>query len=437
MTAEIAILNRSSVTLAADSAMTLTIGGRRKVYTTDKIFELSEKDPIGLMIYNNLEFMGAPLDVLIKQFRASSHCTSFSGVTEAATCFFSYLASAWPHSAELQQQHAKQLLYSVYARVYQKFQQTIGEAFRSQKRVGTGRFFYVLKNCVEERIKEFETLPVADCFTDVSEGEIEGFYYDVLNDVINRAFRLPLDKSEFAIFRRLGVLALHRDSFSSLLTGMIFAGYGRDEVFPSLRAYHVDGIMAGRLKVKLSDEFTTSREKVSAKIIPFAQREVVDRFLVGIDPSLETGIRNYFEKAESRTAAELFTGVSSLDTKTKRQILANLKGSLGVAVSEFDTGFLQPTKKSYSQQTEDMVLFMAKQESAHLAEALVNITSLKRKYSPDEESVAGPIDVAVISRSDGFVWVKRKHYFPSELNQRYFARKFGVTHPRKGGEDAP
>ena len=79
-----------------------------------------------------------------------------------------------------------------------------------------------------------------------------------------------------------------------------------------------------------------------------------------------------------------------------------------------------------------MVLFMAKQESSHLAESLVNITSLKRKYSPDEESVGGPVDVAVISRNDGFVWAKRKHYFPAELNQRYFARKFGTMRKEKG-----
>jgi hypothetical protein len=43
VTAEIAIINRGAVTLAADSAMTVSVGGRRKVYTSaDKIFEVSE-----------------------------------------------------------------------------------------------------------------------------------------------------------------------------------------------------------------------------------------------------------------------------------------------------------------------------------------------------------------------------------------------------------
>jgi len=36
------------------------------------------------------------------------------------------------------------------------------------------------------------------------------------------------------------------------------------------------------------------------------------------------------------------------------------------------------------------------------------------------ETVGGPIDVAVISKGDGFIWIKRKHYFSPELNHHFF-----------------
>jgi hypothetical protein len=79
-------------------------------------------------------------------------------------------------------------------------------------------------------------------------------------------------------------------------------------------------------------------------------------------------------------------------------------------------------------------MFMAKPDLANFAEALVNITSVKRRASLDTESVGGPIDVAVISRDDGFIWVKRKHYFDPSLNPRFFARKYGaVGQLRNGG----
>lgn len=41
-----------------------------------------------------------------------------------------------------------------------------------------------------------------------------------------------------------------------------------------------------------------------------------------------------------------------------------------------------------------------------------------------QENVGGPVDVAVISKGDGFVWIKRKHYFRPELNQHFFDNYF-------------
>jgi len=46
-------------------------------------------------------------------------------------------------------------------------------------------------------------------------------------------------------------------------------------------------------------------------------------------------------------------------------------------------------------------------ELAAMAESLVNLTSFKRKVSMEAETVGGTIDVAVISKGDGFIWIKR------------------------------
>ncbi len=71
-----------------------------------------------------------------------------------------------------------------------------------------------------------------------------------------------------------------------------------------------------------------------------------------------------------------------------------------------------------------MLEFMPKDELAEMAETLVNLTAFKRRMSPTPESVGGPVDVAILSKGDGFVWVKRKHYFQSELNQHFFANYY-------------
>lgn len=72
----------------------------------------------------------------------------------------------------------------------------------------------------------------------------------------------------------------------------------------------------------------------------------------------------------------------------------------------------------------DVIGFLPKDELAAMAEALVNLTSVKRKMSLELETVGGPVDLAVISKGDGFVWIKRKHYFDPKLNPHFFPKYF-------------
>ena len=52
-----------------------------------------------------------------------------------------------------------------------------------------------------------------------------------------------------------------------------------------------------------------------------------------------------------------------------------------------------------------------------------SIESLKERVTKPSESVSGPVDVAVITKGDGFIWIKRKHYFDPNLNLRFVAQK--------------
>ena len=66
------------------------------------------------------------------------------------------------------------------------------------------------------------------------------------------------------------------------------------------------------------------------------------------------------------------------------------------------------------------------EELALLAESMINITSLRRKVAIDRNigTVGGQIDVSIISKGDGFIWLKRKHYFDRKYNPQYFYSHF-------------
>ncbi len=66
MTAEICVANRSAIVLAADSAATVTHwqdGAPKERYYkgANKVFQFSETEPVGVMIYDSC---GAPLGAL-------------------------------------------------------------------------------------------------------------------------------------------------------------------------------------------------------------------------------------------------------------------------------------------------------------------------------------------------------------------------------------
>jgi len=65
---------------------------------------------------------------------------------------------------------------------------------------------------------------------------------------------------------------------------------------------------------------------------------------------------------------------------------------------------------------EEAVGHLPKSELAAAAEMLVNITKFSQRVSAEQETVGGPVDVALITKGDGFVWVKKKQCFPAALN---------------------
>lgn len=95
MTAEIAILNKSAVALAADSAVTIQVGSGQKIYNTvNKLFTLSKYQPVGIMVYGNGEFMGVPWESIIKAHRRELAKTEHGTLREYVDGFIAWLSAA-------------------------------------------------------------------------------------------------------------------------------------------------------------------------------------------------------------------------------------------------------------------------------------------------------------------------------------------------------
>lgn len=79
---------------------------------------------------------------------------------------------------------------------------------------------------------------------------------------------------------------------------------------------------------------------------------------------------------------------------------------------------------------------MSKGELASAAAALVNLNSFQKRMSMGPETVGGPVDVAVITKGDGFIWTDRKHYFNKDQNPHFIANYYRERNPN-GDDDGP
>ena len=306
MTAEIAVVNNKAVVLAADSAA--TIGTTGKIYRADKLFPLRANEPIGMMVYNDLDFMDIPWETFIKTYAKMASRQMQPTVAVYMSDFLSY---------------ASKLVCS-------------GDTQRVDK--------------------------------------VEG------------------------------------DDYS----GIIIAGFGEDELRPTLMAVRVQNAN-GDLIHDLEDSSDFELEDLQSIVRPFAQSEMVPRFFDGIDGDLLERVKSLSERRLARFAKD----VSKFLPEDKHQV------ELAVLVKKhakaYERGLRNHIEKHYSAPIVQMVQSLPKEELAYLAESLVSLMSLKLRVSPAQETVGGPIDVAVISKGDGFVWHKRdaahRRHQPGDLGK--------------------
>jgi hypothetical protein len=70
MTAEIVIMNKEAIAIAADSAVTFREEKGHKIFpSANKIFTLSKYHPVAIMIFGNAVFMDVPWEPLAKIIR--------------------------------------------------------------------------------------------------------------------------------------------------------------------------------------------------------------------------------------------------------------------------------------------------------------------------------------------------------------------------------
>lgn len=197
-------------------------------------------------------------------------------------------------------------------------------------------------------------------------------------------------------------------------TGLVFAGYGGDEIFPSFVHIEIYGHIGKTLLWKEVNRYAITHTN-DALILPFAQSSMIDRFTDGFDQALMMNVSLGSMDSFNSIISDLQGFGIVIPAAVSDQIIAQRH-------TEFVDAWKHKNWEANFNPLRRVLNSLSVPEMGHLAGSLLVLEELRERVTSPSESIGGPIDVAAITKSEGMVWLKRKHFFEPELNQRYAGR---------------
>lgn len=416
MTAEIAIMNKKAIALAADSAV--TIGDRNKFYNTaKKLFRLSKYEPLGIMIYNNAEFMGIPWEIIIKDYKIKLGEIKKDCLIEYGEDFIRRLKDNIYKFEKYEKKYYLQMIIPLIKEISSKIEKDYFEKVEGLERPLEESELKSISNKVidlyYEKIDKAKTLDEAPKDLSVLIGNS---YNDLCEKYIDEYLGKDcMDEIHLKKVIDMCNMIFEKDIFLNNYTGVVISGFGDKDIFPVLVCYKISGYIKGFLKYKI-DMYEKVDLEMDQCIIPFAQVDIVNTFLRGI--SLD--YINIIEKSFNYNILNLIDKID--ENKISKTEKDELKKEMNCRFEKVIKNILEYSQQEYLVPVLRAIRYLPIEELSSMAESLVNLTSFKRQVALDEKAltVGGPVDVAVISKADGFIWIKKKQYFKPEYNHHFF-----------------
>lgn len=416
MTSEICVMNRIAVVLAADSATTVTHWsekGKEERYFkgANKIFQLSNCYPVGLMIFDSADLLKVPWEVIVKIFRAELGNKSFNELSGFANEFLSFLSSntrLFPVSVQKEvflsaaRSAGLRLLFRVSrdSRSDEEYRQEVDNLLRSRQ-------IEVDNISLPESIDRENV----DMITLSSMDELRSMFLE-WQQPFNLTF--PSDMDQFIRLSIIEAIKTPQDFMGT--TGMVFAGFGDHDIFPSMLEFKSCGIVMGSHVYHEVSKMAIDHE-TPAWLSAFAQTSMSDTFSLGVSEDVYGSVMQAVTEGLESFGRELCEciGKKEEDVNVLPEIVRRNRSKIGDLI-------LQRANQQHALPLRRVLGALPVDEMAGLAETLINLQSLKEKVTKPSETVGGPVDVAAITRGEGMVWIKRKHYFDPNLNPRFMQR---------------
>ena len=424
MTSEVVLMNRQAVAMAADSAVTISGDRYLKTYqSVDKLFPLVDGQPIAVMIYNNAEIMSTPWETVISLYREQARGRALDTVSAYAEDFMEFLSGNPdlfpPEHQDTEFFKVVAVVYTVIAEEFdyqvQKFQQSkaapVKDHISSIFEFVVGQMHSDYQRCPDDSAR-------ADlsCFPKGMDQQVRRRYGDEVEQLIgslllslkNQYPGLAVSEGTKTRLREIAVFAVTKDAFFEHYTGVVFAGFGAREKFPSMRSYLTSSVILGILKRK-RDRAADINSDSGPVFQPFAQDRMIRTFLTGMDQYLRMFLYGETLKLSTGLVTDVVRRAPNLTDAQRNAMFKDYsQNNLSHALGEF---FRSIDNYQYAVHTRPIlraINSLPKKELGETAASLIKLNSFQQKVMHSVETVGGPIDVAVITRNGGLEWKREK-----------------------------
>jgi hypothetical protein len=417
MTSEVVLMNRQAVAMAADSAVTISGHQYIKTYqSVDKLFPLVEGQPVAVMIYNNAEIMSTPWETVISLYRDATRGRSLDTLDAYAEDFMNFI-SGNPELFPPEHQDTEFFKHVavVYSVIAEDFDFQVARFKEQNKGPLKDHLSQIFEFVVGELHRDYTLYPDESprsnlvCFPQGMgeqvrrrfRGEIEQLIDSLIGSLKADYAGLSLSDATRERLREIAVLSVIKDAFFEAYTGVVFAGFGARDKFPSMRSYLTSSVILGILKRK-QDRAADMSADSGPVVQPFAQDRMIRTFLTGMDQDLRMFMYGQTLKLSMTLVSDLIGRAPGLNEAQRQALFRDYsENNMGYALREF---FKSVDHYQYMVHTRPIyraIGSLPKRELGETAASLIKLNSFQQKVMHAIETVGGPIDVAVITRNGG------------------------------------
>lgn len=288
-------MNKHAIALAADSAIT---AGEKVFQSANKIFALSKSCPIEIMIYSSASYCGIPWETLIKLYRQVYPNIHFKKLHSYALHFIRFLKynKVILSSKKSDEDIIKEFSEDFARDIVQDIRDAIRYLYYENNKIRRDKLNKEIRNILHKKFYKIKTSKASKLRSKIS----YIMFKNKFNDIINLVYKeFELDKyEEFIpllnkIFIRLLYILFTSKYFPNPYSGVVFAGFGDEDIYPQLESYVVGLSILGYIQIDVVDNISINN-KNTATVTPFAQSDIISLFMSGIHPDMSKALNMMF-----------------------------------------------------------------------------------------------------------------------------------------------